>query len=210
VSEQHNDYSEDMWLREATEYQWRRFMSHDYLNPSRFLAYYLIADFFWECEDKVQLAEIGFGDCWDFRMFFKHADDRGKIKYRGYEIMPHFVRYASDEYWGYEFRRGGFLDLEKMSYDVIYTRHTLEHAHPMLWRKCLARMLRATKNLCILTWYMPPGSTRLMAKNWTGEGWHNRYYRQDVLIIINALGFSPTIWEVTGGDEVWALEREQE
>lgn len=209
MSEEYNEYSEALWAEANTPEKWRKFMFHDWMNPSRFLAFYIIADHTWANEDKVSLAEIGFGDLFDFRVFFKLMDDKGKIKYTGYEIMPHFVRYASDEYWDYEFRRGGFMDLEPESYDIIYTRHTLEHIHPMLWRKCLARMLKATRQMCVLTWYMPPTNTRLMAKNWTGKGWHNRYYRVDVFKVIEGLGFQVAVWDVNSGDEIWCITRRE-
>lgn len=208
MSEEYSDYSEDLWRKTATPEQWRQFMGHDHLNPSRYLAAYLVSEFVFPHEEKVSLAEIGFGDLWDFRWCFKQMHDRGKIGYVGYEIMPHFVRFASDDFWSYDFRQGGFLDLEPNSFDIIYTRHTLEHVHPKLWRDCLVRMLEATKKLCILTWYVPPAPTRLMEENWTGKGWHNQYFKGDVAEIIDNSGLMLEIWEVSSENEVWSIRRD--
>ncbi len=204
-----NDYSEALWQKDAAYLRWRRFMSHDWGNPSRYLAYYLMADYIWGREDKVTVAEIGFGDCFDFRWFFRLLHDMGKVEYTGYEIMPEFVRHAKDDYFLYDtsFRVGGFMDLQPDSYDLVYTRHTLEHARPTLWRDCLATMLWAAKGSCVLTWYMPPAPTRLMEENWTGDGWQNAYYEKDVREIIDAAGMELEVWELDSGDHVYRMDR---
>jgi len=203
-------FSESLWARTDTPSKWHRFMFHDWANPSRYLAFYLVSDHYWKKERKYRFAEIGFGDAWDFRFGWKQMHDKGYIDYTGYEITANFALYAAVEFPNYNFQQGGFLDLERDAYDITYTRHTFEHIEPMLWRKCLARLLRATKELCIITWYMPPGHGKAMRKNWKDWGdygsWQNRYHRPDVLKVIDGLGWCPTFWEV-GTNEVWALEK---
>ena len=203
-----NNYSEDFWLDDAAYMKWKRFMSHDWANPSRYLAYHLIADFVCGWADKVSVAEIGFGDGYDFRWFFQPFHDMGKIKYIGYEIMLPFVENAMAEYdkHGHLFRQGGFMGLEPMNYDLIFTRHTLEHIHPMLWRRCLVKMLRAAKECCVITWYLPPRDKRI--DNWIGNGWRNTYRYRDVQVIIEKMGFSLELWQLDSGDHVYRADRE--
>lgn len=207
---EHTDYSEDVWAKDASYARWHRMMAHDWGNPSRYLAYYLIADQIWHRKAKFSVAEIGFGDCCDFRWFFRFLQDTGKISYVGYEIMREFVRHARDDYFLNEqsFQYGGFKDLEPKSYDVTYTRHTLEHIHPDLWQGCFTQMLEATKEVCVLTFYMPPGPGRAMERNWTGEGWQNVYDEGKVKEIIDEAGFENEVWEV-GTNEVWRMERQE-
>lgn len=204
---EYSNYSEALWQRDAGYMRWRRFMRHDWTNPSRYLAYHLIADYLWGQEDRIDVAEIGFGDGHDFRWFFQPLHDAGKIRYTGYEIMLPFVHNARTEYSGHEqlFQQGGFLELKPDSYDLIYTRHTFEHIHPKLWRRCLVRMLRATKECCVITWWVPPGEEEI--RNWTGKGWQNLWRRKDVEFIIEKLGFALEVWELETGDHVYRADR---
>jgi len=199
------DYSRATWATTDTPKKWDAFMAHDLGNPSRYLAYYLIARHVWGQERTSSMAEVGFGGAQDFRWAWRQLHDRGLVGYTGYEIMADFVEWAGERYLGYDFRAGGFMDLEE--YDITYTRHTLEHAHPFLWRKCLARLLRATRELCVLTWFMPPGHGNAMARNWTGQSWQNKYDQGKVLKVVKGMGFNVTIWPVAT-NEVWEMRRD--
>jgi len=201
-----SEYSQELWAQHDSPLKWERMMHHDWANPSRYLAFYLVADHVWKKERRYSFAEIGFGDAHDFQWGWRLLHDRKYIDYTGHEIMAHFALYASIKFSEYQFRQGGFMDLAADSYDVTYTRHTLEHSNPKLWKKCLAKLLKAMKELCIITWYMPPWDSQPTRENWTGVSWQNAYCRQDVMKIIDAMGFMCTVWPV-GTNELWALER---
>ena len=183
-------------------------MAHDIGNPSRYLTYYLVARHVWHKDRTFSFAEVGFGGAQDFRWAWRQLHDRGMIAYTGYEITADFAEWARDKYPGYDFRAGGFADLEE-EYDITYTRHTLEHAHPHVWQKCLTRLLEATRELCVITWTLPPGDGHALERNWTGQSWQNRYDRGDVLAIVKGAGFEWEMWDVPT-NEVWALRRRDE
>ena len=86
-----SDYSEAVWADTDTWEKWDRFMVHDTGNPSRYLAYYLIAKGVWGRDERHSMAEVGFGNAQDFRWGWRQLHNRGFIGYTGYEITESFV-----------------------------------------------------------------------------------------------------------------------
>jgi len=140
--------------------------------------------------------------------------DVSRIVYTGYDITEHFVRYARAEYPGYDFRLGGFRDLDGL-YDVSFTRHTLQHLNPALLEPSLRALLRAARALAIITWRTTPGREHLVWKSKSKlrpeGGWVNTYDKKAVLGIVQDEGFHCEIRDCTSSgerDTIYVLERE--
>lgn len=183
-----NPHSEALWKKQCPTYaDWSRFMNHGYDDPSRQLAYDMIREYV-NGKPPCSFLEIGFGDCYDFAQCFMHLHDQGRIQYTGYDITAEFVRFAQRSFPGYWFLAAGFAQLHPSSYDIIYTRGTLEHVAPTLWEGYLRAMLRATRKLAMQVWFLPPGRSMSRYDDKNGA-WLNCYEREEVEAIIGQEGF---------------------
>ncbi|MHC4572551.1 MAG: glycosyltransferase [Planctomycetota bacterium] len=202
------------WARPITKDKWRSFLSHDFTNVSRETISQVLREYLGRTERPFPLdfVEVGFGQCYDFIKFAKRFHDEGKINYVGYDITEQFVKYAREEYPGYSFRHGGFLSLETDSFYISYTRHTFEHLSPDLYEACLRKMLKATRDLCIITWFKPPSAKESF--RWSeSDGFEhtgayvNTYAKRKILAIAERAGFHVEILEPDSNDEIYLLKR---
>lgn len=134
--------------------RWREFMTHDFDAPDRVATYNIVARLI--NKRTTQLVEVGFGQAYDFQYCFKHLHDSGWIDYSGLDIVQGFVDFALQDYPGYNFRVGGFTDLSVNSCDIVFTRHTFMHINRELYPLCLAKFLRATRDIAIISWALAP------------------------------------------------------
>ena len=197
-------YSESFWNEQCPTYEkWAYFMGHSYDDPSRQMAYDIIGKYLGEHR---VLAEIGFGDCRDFDSYFKQLHDDGRIRYIGYDIIPRFVEFAQQKFPGYTFAEMGFMNLTALSYDITYTRHTLEHIAPTLWGDCLRALLQATRLVAVQTWFLCPSDESIRYDG----AWLNAYEREDVEEIIVQEDFHYRRHEVEDSDDcIYVMERRE-
>jgi hypothetical protein len=201
------NYSEGLWNEHDTKEVWDRFQAHDWDALSRQMACQFIRSYLKRKRKAYDFAEVGFGGAYDFRVCFKALHDAGKIHYTGWDITPQFVRYASEEYPGYDWRVGGFANLEPGGYDITYTRHTLQHVSPDVYDDCLRALLRATRKLCLIGWRMPPADEEHIASDY--RSWQNTWGRERTHRIIEEEGFSLEIVEFNDpdGENIYVLRR---
>ena len=204
------------WAGKLTKEQWDRFLSHNFKHPTRQLSYRLIEKYIMkqpEEEMPLTFLEVGFGQCFDFKQCFQKMHDGGIIRYQGWEIIKQFVDYAKEEYSGYGFRLGGFLDMEK-DFDIIYTRHTLEHQLPKEYEQCLVNMLTHTKKLAVISWFQSPKDIERIyweVNHGTGRtgAWVNIYDKKKILAMVETAGFNCSITKFDLHNEIYFMERKK-
>lgn len=198
------------WSTPVSRDNWKRYLVHDRDNPSRQGASVIFSKFLEKASLPQSFAEIGFGPCDDFDLFLRQLHDENKILYTGYDVTEQFVSYAQAEYPGYDFRPGGFRDLQG-TFDITYTRHTLMHLNPGLCDPCLRAMLQATKHLAVVSWRLTPssGTIRWNPDTGTRGAWVNRYDRDKVLSLIDECGFYCEMHEFGNrlSDTIYELRR---
>jgi len=195
-------YSQELWNETRRIDEWRVFLRHDFQNKSRLIAYDIVEKL--ANGYPLSLCEVGFGNAYDFQACFRHLHDAGRIAYTGYDITKLFVFFAGQDYPGYEWRVGSFGDLQPMGYDITYTRHTLEHAEPDIMPICLRELLAATRNTCIITWFLKPSYEHIQQFK---TSWVNTYDADAVADVICGCGFGLKIIESGKSDAVYIAER---
>lgn len=149
------------WQAPIGEQDWKGFLASSFNEPDRVFA----------C-DKIErwihgrgcprvrplsLAEAGFGQCHDFQTFFKKLHDTGTIKYYGFDVTKQFVDYATKTHPGYDFKTEDFFASESPQFDIIYSRGVLEHQAPDRCYVAFENLLKRTKYLSVVSWFLTPG-----------------------------------------------------
>ena len=185
--------------------QWTGFMQHDFSNPSRQIAYDLIRKIIVGAGRDIPLmfSEIGFGGAYDFENCFKELEDNAQIIYTGFDRTAYFVNYAKTDFPEYDFRVGEFDTLGTLTFDITYTRHTIQHAAPEVYQDWIRWMLGATKQVAIIVWHPPCSQEHF---DWK-DGWNNTYDREIVDSIIRGRGFSIEAHPAGDEDEIYLLRR---
>lgn len=157
------------WKSKISYETWCSFLQHNFTDPSRqeiykFFNQYLRIN---SEEPNKSFLEIGFGQCYDFVNCFKNFHDMGIINYTGWDITEQFVKFANKKYnpdaffnkapIKYKFECGGFQHLVEKNFDIIYTRHTLEHQHPSNCYRFFENLLEAVNELIVVCWFQVPG-----------------------------------------------------
>ena len=204
------------WLNNISYEEWNKFLSHNY-SYSREEAYSAIKNFL---EDKPvqRFLEIGFGQCYDFECCFKDLHRTGKIIYSGWEITAKFSEYARQKFPEYssQFYPGvwGFADLPEHYFNIIYTRHTLEHQNPLHGYDYFNNILKSTFNMAVVTWFKPPANEEKFTwNNRDGKGkgaYVNTYSKKKLLNILDSNGFNFKRISIQVGNkvnEIWIMIR---
>lgn len=196
------------WVQEMSQEEWQKFLIHNHNDVSRSVAYGIIEKWLAENhspgEIHVPFAEIGFGQCLDFKRCFWRLHCSGDIRYTGYEITEQFVRMARSQFPGNDFRVGGFHDLPSARYGITYSRHVLEHQSPDDGYRAFSDQLIATFRLAIICWFVPPGEEQFKWCPNDGLGgvgaYVNRYSKIRIDEIIKEHGFSSEVLFTQVGD----------
>jgi len=208
------------WLNEISYEDWCKFLAHNYAY-GREEAYHIVRDYVGNKNKKLFL-EIGFGNGYDFEHCFQYLHEMGHIIYNGWEITEQFVKYAKRKFYNQDFcfSLGGLNDLvsfEPCSYvanfDITYTRHTLEHQHPNNGYEYFENLLRATKELAIITWFKPPKKEKFTWNDRDGENkgaYVNTYSKEKLMSIVKKIGFNLEIVSIQYKriyNEMWVMEK---
>jgi len=187
------------WQSKITKEQWIQFLTHTFHQEDREKVYELLHSYLesisppqsavtnsaFYYKSPLTFLELGFGQCYDFAHCFMLLHDIETIEYTGQEVTPQFVEFAREEfckYNNYKFKVGDFNSLLKS--DIIYTRHVLEHQHPDNCYLFFENILKATKKLCIISWFCPPGEEKFTWNDRDGfnhEGAYVNVYSKDKL-----------------------------
>lgn len=189
-----------------TRDEWRKTIAHDHGNPSRAAAFTAIGEFLGG--EAKEFVEIGFCSCFDFETQFKKWHDGGLIFYIGYDTCKQFALYALAEFPGYHFRYGGPIEMDGC--DISYARHVFMTMAPELMEPTLRAMLKATKQVCVVTWHYPPQDDKghhLRHQEGERDVWTNRYGYDQVMAIYESEGFAVEMRPA--GKEVLYLARRE-
>lgn len=147
------------WKHRISETEWKGFLDHTFADEARKFIYQWLNNYL-SLRSKVPLAEIGFGQCYDFQHCFKELHDKGMIHYHGYDVTSQFTEYAGRTYPGYEFDTVNILEDSSPQYDITYIRHVLEHQSPDKCYASFENLLKRTTELCIVTWFIGPDNEK--------------------------------------------------
>lgn len=208
------------WLNEISYKEWCKFLAHNYAY-GREEAYHIVRDYVGNKNKKLFL-EIGFGNGYDFEHCFQYLHEMGHIIYKGWEITEQFVKYARRKFYQQDFcfSIGSFWDLNPVTnrhqnkeFDIIYTRHTLEHQHPRDGYNYFVNLLRATRELAIVTWFKPPKKEKFTWNDRDGGNkgaYVNTYSKKKLMLTIKKFGFNLKIVSIQYKktyNEMWVMCR---
>jgi len=156
------------------------FLSDDRPNPARAAAAAMIADL--AAKGVRSMVEVGPGPGFDYVDHFRGLP----VSYVAYEpsatLRSVFLLSAP----GADIRPGGYVDLPPESYDLCYTKATLEHQRD--FRHALHRMLLAARRV-LINWYLPPDEKGALRYSPEEGIWYNRYVRSEVIDFIHQHGY---------------------
>jgi hypothetical protein len=157
------------WQPPISKQQWKDFLNFSFADKDRPIIYQIISEYT-SNNNKPTLAEIGFGQCYDFQQCFKQLHDTGELIYSGIDITEQFVNYAKSEYPNHDFKTQNFYSYDQPAFDITYTRGTLEYQAPSKLYESLENLLKRTNNLCIISWFIPPETHSIQ---WVNDGFNN-------------------------------------
>lgn len=144
------------WKNKISKLEWNKFLSDTFDEPNRHYFYNWLKDFIKTTQTQISLAEIGFGQCVDFKRCFKELHDQNLIAYNGYDVSEQFAEYARITYQHYNFEAKDFFHSDVPCFDIIYSRHVLEHQAPSQCYIAFETLLQKTKMACFIAWFRAP------------------------------------------------------
>ena len=152
------------------------FLAYDRPNPARAAAAAVVAS-----SGAGRMVEVGPGAGYDYLDHFSSMP-LSYVAYEGSSLLrAAFLRSAPAA----DVRAGGFLDLAPDSFDLCYTKATLEHQRD--FRDGLRRMVLAAPRV-VVNWYLPPDAEGKPCYSGEQGIWYNRYRRVDVANFLYDLG----------------------
>lgn len=194
--------SAPLWQGYDTIEAWRKFVAHDFPHPSRPIAYETVKSCL-KRGKRLSFCEIGFGSVYDFRVCFKKLHDEGMIAYTGVDYMQQFVDYAKIDYPEYTWKQGEFATLEPRSFDILYTRHTVQHQSPDTYEDCIRKFIGAARRYAIIVFHPPLDKEH---HHFEYGGWCNTWDRDKVNTLIIDAGFSIKVIPADE-DEIYLLSK---
>ena len=151
------------WQAPISEQDWKGFLAYSFEEPDRTLAYEKIKQWINKSPrfSPLSLAEAGFGQCRDFEAFFKEKHDDGIIEYHGFDVTKQFVDYAIKTHPGYDFKAEDFFANESPQFEITYARGVLEHQAADKCYEAFENLLKRTKFLSVVSWFLTPGDEYL-------------------------------------------------
>ena len=173
-----------------------QFLNYDRTNPARAAAADIIAK-----SNARRIVEIGPGAGYDYLDHFRCMP----VSYVAYEgstkLRAEFLASAPEA----DVRAGGFLDLAPDSFDLCYTKATLEHQRD--FRDGLRRMVQAAPHV-VVNWYLPPDAEGKPCYAEDQGIWYNRYRRAEIVDFLHALGcLIEEHLQPPPGNSVWIISR---
>ena len=174
------------------------FLADDRSNPSRAIAAGIIQR---EVEAGAWFM-LEIGPCLGFD-YEDHLRRIHKLTYTGYEGSATCCQNLERRFGAGIFQHKTFKDLQRLSFDIIYTKATLEHQPDFQY--ALNQMLMAAKRLVLINWYRPPAEVPITEFNTKIQLHSNTYKKADVVAAILATGRKLEIREVPKSTNVLYL-----
>jgi hypothetical protein len=198
------------WKHAVNQNDWSNFLSETFQDVSRQYAYQLLSNKLTNSQNAKTFAEVGFGQGFDFDNCFRLLHQENKIVYSGHEVTEQFVNFAKNKWPGFEFVLDEFLYDGDSSYDIVYTRHVIEHQPPDKCYIAFERVLQRTNEFCIVAWFHAPDVESFQWMSWAGIGalgaQVNILSKEKVLNIIQKNGFSLEVVNI-GQSVLYILSR---
>jgi ubiquinone/menaquinone biosynthesis C-methylase UbiE len=144
-----------------------------------------------EFKENIQMVlEVGFGSCVDFEIVEKSGLlNTGKLIYSGVEVTGAFYNMAKKLFpkMLIKLTDGETLDYPDKHFDVVYTRHTLEHQEN--YRAILKEMMRVCKSYMVITFFIPLKDVLFDTNVYDGMWFHNTMSKQMFLDLCYTGGF---------------------
>jgi len=169
------------------------FLRYDSDSPSRSIMAEAVLRLVDQSPDVLSIAEVGPGIGIDFGRFYSTLHVCGKIKFTVYEGSKKFADLFSDKYASVPVVNGTFADLLDSSFDIVVSRHVLEH-QPTL-EPSLTQQIRAARKLCAVAWFIPPQDEEVICLNEREQVHYNKYSRASVIEAFQREGFALSIYE---------------
>lgn len=132
-----------------------------------------------------------------------------KVEYTGLDLTPEFIHYCREKYPTETFMQGDVVSLSgERAYDVVSARAVLEHLED--GERALRRIWEACSKVCVVSWFIPPGTVDEVEV--TADGFlHHRYSRvqlTDLIVELAPRDFK-SAWHRTPTQiwESWSLWR---
>lgn len=149
------------------------------------------------------MLEVGCGPGFDYGDHFRKIK---RLKYTGIDGAAQMIEHCKQQWPDGDFKVGDFTFLAGAQWDFVYCKAVLEHQPD--FRDPLAKMLRATRLLCLVNWYLPPSDTESYTGFNTEINVHyNRYKLSDVKEAVAGSHFSFEERTVKGSPNVLHLYR---
>lgn len=161
------------------------FIADDRDNPARGKAAEIVTTAMPKRRKHATLVEIGCGPGFDYGDHFSKIK---RLKYLGLDGSAAMVEHCAKQWPQASFEVGDFASLVGQEFDFTYCKAVLEHNPD--FRVPLQRMLRVTRRLALINWYLPPSADPYRTFDASTKVHYNRYLRSDVLAAIDACGFS--------------------
>lgn len=180
-----------------------QFLADDRNNPARAAAAAILLEHARKTGLR-SLLEVGPGMGFDFADHFQPHVVSKDITYQGVEGSTGLHSRLQQQYPVGDWVLGTFDDLTPASYDMAYTKATLEHQGTL--EAPLVALLQAARSLVVINWYRPPGLQQEQVYQSKQQVWYTTWRQADVLEVIARFG-TCEIQEVPGSTNVLYIVR---
>lgn len=135
----------------------------------------------------LSIVEVGPGSGHDYAAFYRPEVLRGRLTYTAIDGSRRAASYLQRKFPEAEILHGTFETLRGRSFDVAWTKDTLEH-QPEL-DPPLRSLLRCAREAVVLAWFLPPHDVSILRFREDERTNYNTWSRGQALEIVREEGF---------------------
>jgi FkbM family methyltransferase len=182
------------------------FLQDDKDNPARAAAAKVVRDAAKRMHKKPTLIELGCGTGIDYLDHFAALENEGILRYMAMDGSKNFVDHCRKFCPRVKVGTFDTLEADGKQYDFTYVKAVLEHQPGV--EKPLRQLLRSTKVMCVVSWYLVPNEEPESIRYSEAERvFYNRYNRDHVRSIIKSESFSVEWIPLANKQELYILKR---
>jgi len=161
-----------------------RFMEQDREHPIREVIPAELGTVF---DGHFSMAEVGPASGWDYERHWRHLVLAGQLDYTMCEGSRTFAAHLTEKFPEVAVAHGGFDDLGKNAFDIVYTKDTMKYQTG--FEEPLSQMLAASRRFVAVVWNTPPGEESVTRINKDFRVHDNLYRRTDILELVESSGY---------------------